>query len=101
MVPNPALQVLVVPPNKPCIRKDHPRQLHITDADALQEVDYVIKGAWVSGRPLLIGTASTSASERIYNYVAETLEKERRGMEETINYNAHQGAHSFFTTKVP
>ena len=43
---------------------------------AKARMDEIVKKAWVSGRPLLIGTASTLASESIYRSVKAALQKE-------------------------
>lgn len=74
------VQVITVPPNKPCIREDHPRRLFASDEPARREMDAIVRTATVSGRPLLIGTASTSASERIYKSVRAALREQERGL---------------------
>jgi hypothetical protein len=80
------LKVLAIPPNKPCIRKDYPRQLHRTDAAAMKRRDRIIEEACLSGRPLLIGTATTSASESIYKSVKKTLETAKESIMFKIEY---------------
>jgi preprotein translocase subunit SecA len=59
------LEVLVVPPNRPCIRTDHP-DLVFTHREAkrralLAEIEEVHR----TGRPILVGTVSVEASERL------------------------------------
>jgi hypothetical protein len=93
------LQVITIPPNKPCIRVDNPWQLHTTDAAAIAERDQIIKSALVSGRPLLIGTSSTSASASVFQSVQETVKQEREAMEYTVAWMHNRGV--FCTALVP
>jgi preprotein translocase subunit SecA len=93
------LKVLAIPPNKPCIRKDYPRQLHRTDAAAMKRRDRIIEQACLSGRPLLIGTATTSASESIYKSVKKTLETARESIMFKIEYERMLQQGVFFSSR--
>lgn len=78
------MQVVVVPPNKPCVRVDHPWQPFRTDGAAAEERARIVQQALTSRRPLLIGTSSTSASIQIYHSVLETVQQEQAAMEAAV-----------------
>ncbi|PID32591.1 preprotein translocase subunit SecA, partial [Candidatus Saccharibacteria bacterium] len=64
--------VVVVPPNKPIIRKDHPDLIYKTEKAKLKAVAKAIKEYHKAGRPVLVGSGSISKNELI----AEWLDKE-------------------------
>ena len=60
-----ALDVEVVPTNRPVIRTDHPDVVFPTKAAKETAVAEVIRSAHSSGQPVLVGTASVEESERL------------------------------------
>lgn len=65
------LNVVTIPPNKPCVRVDHPSLL-FTDKDAkLRALVKEIGSVHATGRPILIGTSSVEESDAL----AEALAK--------------------------
>lgn len=71
------MQVIPVPPNKPCIRRDTPLQVHLRAQDAEQERDSVVRTAIETGLPLLIGTDSTASSVEVHQSVLKVLKEYR------------------------
>lgn len=65
------LKFVIVPPNKPCIRVDHPDQIFATKKAKLAALVQEIKGQHESGRPILIGTASVEESEMLARKLVE------------------------------
>ena len=57
------LKVVIVPPNVPCIRVDHPDLIFATKKAKLAALVQEIRTQHLSGRPVLIGTASVEESE--------------------------------------
>jgi preprotein translocase subunit SecA len=79
------LEVIVVPTNKPVVRKDFPDVVFRTKAGKFQSVVQEIKGMYEEGRPVLVGTASVDNSE----YLSDLLNKE--GIpHEVLNAKQHQ-----------
>ncbi len=66
------LEVVVIPPNKPCIRKDHPDKIFVTQEAKWQAVAQKIKELYKEGRPVLVGTTSIEKNEKL----SEMLKKE-------------------------
>ncbi|WWV70252.1 preprotein translocase subunit SecA [Sporomusa ovata DSM 2662] len=66
------LDVLVIPTNKPCIRKDHPDMI-FTDKNAKQTALIAeIKKVHAAGQPILIGTGSVEESEMLAGELKKT-----------------------------
>jgi preprotein translocase subunit SecA len=59
------LHVVTVPPNRPCIREDHPDVVLATRSDKLEAVVGEIERVHARRRPVLAGTASVRESERL------------------------------------
>ena len=57
------LPVVVIPPNKPCIRIDLDDEIYKTRREKYNAVVNEIKGAHKVGQPVLIGTTSVESSE--------------------------------------
>ena len=57
------LEVVVIPPNKPMIRKDHGDQVYLNAKDKFAAVIHEIKDAHGRQQPALVGTASIETSE--------------------------------------
>jgi preprotein translocase subunit SecA len=66
------LEVVVIPPNKPCIRKDHPDKIFLKEEKKWQAVVEKIKELHKQGRPVLVGTTSIEKNEKL----SEMLRKE-------------------------
>jgi preprotein translocase subunit SecA len=60
-----ALEVEVIPPNRPVIRVDHPDEIFRTKQEKEEAVIDEIRQTHESGRPVLVGTASVEESERL------------------------------------
>lgn len=67
------LGVLVVPTNKPCIRKDYNDSVYKTKREKYNAVINEIKQIHAQGRPILVGTISVEVSE----HLSRMLQKER------------------------
>ncbi|SPT63144.1 preprotein translocase subunit SecA [Actinomadura madurae] len=65
-----ALQIAVVPPNRPCVRADEPDRLYATAADKEVAIVEEIAAAHAAGRPVLIGTGDVAESERLARRLA-------------------------------
>lgn len=65
------LKVVVIPPNRPCIRRDHHDHL-FSDADTKLEalVDEICR-VHQQGRPILVGTGSVNESERLADRILQ------------------------------
>lgn len=60
-----ALDVLVIPTNKPCIRKDHSDLIFTHKEAKLRAIVADVKERHQKGQPILIGTGSVSESEEL------------------------------------
>ena len=59
------LEVVVIPPNKPCIRKDNPDKIFASEEAKWQAVVEKIKELYEIGRPVLVGTTSIEKNEKL------------------------------------
>ena len=57
------LDTVVVPTNRPMIRKDMADLVYMTEADKIQAIIEDIKGRTAAGQPVLVGTVSIEKSE--------------------------------------
>lgn len=57
------LEIDVIPPHIPCIRKDHEDVLFSSDDDRAQAVLDAVQAAYAKGQPVLMGTKSVAESE--------------------------------------
>jgi preprotein translocase subunit SecA len=57
------LDVVVIPTNRPCVRKDNNDRIYKTRREKYTAVLDEIKGCYAKGQPVLVGTASVEASE--------------------------------------
>ena len=64
-----SLDVVVVPPNKPVSRNDHPDLIFKTEKAKLKAVAEAIKEYNAAGRPVLVGSGSISKNEMIAAYL--------------------------------
>jgi preprotein translocase subunit SecA len=66
-----AVDVEVIPTNRPVIRIDHPDVIFPTKQAKETAVAEVIRGAHSAGQPVLVGTASVEESERLSRSLAD------------------------------
>ena len=66
------LNVVVIPPNQPCIRQDHPDRIFPTEEAKQQAIVKEVASVHAAGRPILVGTLSIQESVQI----AAALHKE-------------------------
>ncbi|MFC2173759.1 DEAD/DEAH box helicase, partial [Acidobacteriota bacterium] len=59
------LDVVVIPPNKPMIRVDHPDVIYLTEEDKFRSVIDEIVELNEKGQPMLVGTVSIEKSEKL------------------------------------
>ena len=59
------LEVAVIPPNRPCIRRDEPDRLYQHVEDKEGAVISAVAAAHQEGRPVLLGTLDVAESERL------------------------------------
>ncbi|BBI30817.1 protein translocase subunit SecA [Cohnella abietis] len=57
-----SLQVVQIPPNRPCIRIDHPHKIYTDKEAKLKALVDEIASVHATGRPILIGTSSVEES---------------------------------------
>lgn len=72
------LPVIAIPSNRPCIRQQWTDQFHLTEDAKWQAIVAEVERLHATGRPLLIGTRSVRASERLGQWLAE------RGLETQV-----------------
>ena len=65
------LLTVSIPPNKPCIRQQWPDRFFADEKSKWQAITAEIKRLHATGRPLLVGTRSVLASERLWQWLAE------------------------------
>lgn len=65
------LKVVSVPTNKPCIRKDNPDLIFITEKSKNKAIINDIKECYKIGRPVLVGTLDISKSETLSNLLKQ------------------------------
>ncbi|MGB9428970.1 MAG: preprotein translocase subunit SecA, partial [Gammaproteobacteria bacterium] len=79
------LEVVVIPTNKPMIRKDNPDHVYLVTKGKFQAVIGDIREAHSHGQPVLVGTASIETSE----YLSGLLKKEKV-QHEVLNAKQHE-----------
>lgn len=72
------LDVVIIPTNQPCVRKDEHDAIYRTDREKFDAVAKEITGLHQAGRPVLVGTISIEKSERL----SELLK--RKGLPHTV-----------------
>jgi preprotein translocase subunit SecA len=68
-----ALEVVVIPTNKPMIRQDNPDLVYLSQAEKFKAVILDIRDCVKRGQPALVGTASIETSE----HLSDLLKKEK------------------------
>ncbi len=66
------LGVVVIPPNRPCIRADRPDRIFTNKEAKTQALIAEISSVHRKGRPILVGTASVAESEHLAARLMET-----------------------------
>ncbi|ROO37650.1 preprotein translocase subunit SecA [Salinisphaera orenii] len=79
------LEVVVIPTNRPLVRKDLPDQIYMTGAEKFEAIAEEARQASERGQPVLIGTASIEASE-----VLARLLRQRGIRHEVLNAKQHK-----------
>ncbi len=79
------LEVVVIPPNMPMVRKDQGDLVYLNAKDKFKSVIDEIKVAHARGQPLLVGTASIETSELL----SALLQKEKLA-HEVLNAKNHE-----------
>ncbi len=79
------LEVIIIPTNKPLIRKDHHDEIYGSVREKFEAVVEEIKGRVANGQPILIGTASIEASE-----ILSTLMKKKKIKHNVLNAKQHE-----------
>jgi preprotein translocase subunit SecA len=59
------LEIVVIPPNRPCVRTDEPDELHTTAKQKERALAEHVATVHATGRPILIGTLDVAESEQI------------------------------------
>ncbi|MGO9478589.1 MAG: prepilin peptidase [Limisphaerales bacterium] len=72
------LPVIPIPPNRPCIRRQMPDRFFLTEEAKWQAIIAEVERLHATGQPLLVGTRSVQASERLWARLTE------RGLEAKI-----------------
>jgi len=72
------LSTITIPSNKPCVRRQLPDQFFVDEKSKWRAIIPEIEKVHATGRPLLVGTRSVLASERLWQWLAE------RGLEAKI-----------------
>ncbi|HEY0685559.1 MAG TPA: preprotein translocase subunit SecA, partial [Steroidobacter sp.] len=67
------LEVVVIPTNRPMVRKDHPDFVYLTQKDKFEAIIEDIRDCVTRGQPALVGTTSIETSELL----SKLLEKEK------------------------
>jgi preprotein translocase subunit SecA len=59
------LEVVIIPPNKKCIRQDHPDKVFVKEESKWKAVVEKVRELYQVGRPVLIGTTSIEKNEKL------------------------------------
>ncbi|MBW6441939.1 preprotein translocase subunit SecA [Patescibacteria group bacterium] len=79
------LEVVIIPTNKPCIRKDDNDVVYKTESAKFKAVADDIEERYKKGQPVLVGTTSVERSELLHNFL------QRRGIpHEILNAKNHE-----------
>ena len=80
-----SLDVIIVPTNKPMIRKDHPDSIFKTEKSKWQAVVKEIEEKYEKGQPVLVGTTSIEKNEMLSDFL-----KRKKIPHELLNAKNHQ-----------
>lgn len=95
------LEVLEIPTNKPCIRKDFNDEIYMTEREKYAAILKDIASVHSHGRPILVGTESVDISEKLsrilkQNHLEHTVLNAKNHAREA-EIIAHAGQHSAIT----
>lgn len=79
------LEVIIIPTNKPLIRKDHNDEIYGSVREKFDAIVEDIKVRISNGQPILVGTASIEASE-----ILSTLMKKKKIKHNVLNAKQHE-----------
>ncbi|GIW66438.1 MAG: protein translocase subunit SecA [Candidatus Parcubacteria bacterium] len=79
------LETVIIPPNKPCIRIDHPDKIFINQKEKWEAIVSKIEDLYKLGRPVLVGTTSIEKNE----FLSKKL-KERNIPHQILNAKNHE-----------
>jgi len=79
------LDVVVIPTNKPLIRKDYPDKIYRTEQEKFNAIADEIKILTAKGQPILVGTISIERSEKLSNML-----KSRGIIHSVLNAKFHE-----------
>ncbi|AIT10135.1 preprotein translocase subunit SecA [Candidatus Francisella endociliophora] len=79
------LEVIIIPTNKPLIRKDHHDEIYGSVREKFDAIVDDIKERISKGQPILVGTASIEASE-----ILSTLMKKKKIKHNVLNAKQHE-----------
>lgn len=79
------LDVVVIPTNKPMVRKDYDDVVFLTEEEKYEAIVEDIKETTESGCPVLVGTASIESSERLSNFL-----KKEKIKHQVLNAKFHE-----------
>ena len=65
------LPVISIPTNRPCVREQWPDRIFVDEAGKWQAVVAEIERVHATGRPVLVGTRSVLASEKLFQSLSE------------------------------
>lgn len=65
------LDTIVVPTNKPMVRKDHPDLVYMTEKEKIDAIVADVKECVSRGQPVLVGTASIEKSELVSHFLKQ------------------------------
>lgn len=65
------LDTIVVPTNKPMVRKDHPDLVYMTEKEKIDAIVVDVKECVSRGQPVLVGTASIEKSELVSHFLKQ------------------------------
>lgn len=65
------LNTIVVPTNKPMVRKDHPDLVYMTENEKMHAIVADVKACVEKGQPVLVGTASIEKSELVSHFLTK------------------------------
>ncbi|OGY25619.1 MAG: preprotein translocase subunit SecA [Candidatus Woykebacteria bacterium RBG_16_44_10] len=80
-----SLDVVVIPTNKPMIRKDHPDSVYKTEKTKWQAVVKEIETKNKEGQPVLVGTTSIEKNELLSDFL-----KRKKVLHEVLNAKNHE-----------
>ncbi|MDH5718121.1 MAG: preprotein translocase subunit SecA [Spirochaetia bacterium] len=100
------LDVIVLPTNRPLTRKDYPDKIYRTVKEKFNAIAEEVKGCYLKGQPVLLGTVSIENSERLSKILTQmgvphaVLNAKHHGQEASIVKDAGQKSHITIATNM-